>query len=309
MSYAILQISAAAYDDIRGRLVALDERTKADPSYAGEYISAPGILGRPERLVFGPVAFERLPEEPVSDLADALIETECRDAADLVDMAHVGKALLDAIADVTSHGRLKGWAPADSPVEIVTDLVNMLDEATTKPVTHVDDMNDAVLVGMALEDDARALHQALYDDGLVPFGDPTDLYSVEVSGNIVNLVALARVLRRRYLTAEKEAVLLAAARWKALLAAATSALGSAGLEWGVLPGTKQVSGTATPRAADKGYMHAGINFHTQASPGHLEGNQPKLAAAILTCIADQVIAQGGEAWAMKDGVRVDPEAE
>lgn len=63
MTYAILQISAAAYADIRGRLVALDEKLKPEPTYASEYIRH-AVFDTPEHLVFGPVAFEALPMEP-----------------------------------------------------------------------------------------------------------------------------------------------------------------------------------------------------------------------------------------------------
>lgn len=73
MTYAILQIAAGAYRDIRDRLTALDAATGARPSYASEYISEPGILGRPERLVFGPIAFEALPEPDQAVEGDAAI--------------------------------------------------------------------------------------------------------------------------------------------------------------------------------------------------------------------------------------------
>lgn len=81
---AILQISAAAYGDIRNRLTALDARLNPMPSYADEYIS-PRSPYDPERLVFGPVAFEALPAK-VEDFTDAqreqiatILETVARD--------------------------------------------------------------------------------------------------------------------------------------------------------------------------------------------------------------------------------------
>jgi hypothetical protein len=61
------------------------------------------------------------------ELKELLEMTGCRDAADLQDMANVGKSLLDAIAMVTGEGcRYAGWTPADDPAEIVIDLLNDL---------------------------------------------------------------------------------------------------------------------------------------------------------------------------------------
>jgi hypothetical protein len=45
------------------------------------------------------------------------------------DMAAVGRALMEAIHDNREHPALAGWMPMDSPVEIVVDLLNELDEA------------------------------------------------------------------------------------------------------------------------------------------------------------------------------------
>lgn len=67
-----------------------------------------------------------------ADLAEALTMTGCRDVADLIDMANVGRSMMDRMVEVTSDGPLKGWAPADDPAEIVTDLRNALDDATTE---------------------------------------------------------------------------------------------------------------------------------------------------------------------------------
>lgn len=63
-----------------------------------------------------------------SKLNDLLEMTGCRDEADLQDMANVGKALMERVADVVEHGPLKGWSPADCPTELVTDLANELVE-------------------------------------------------------------------------------------------------------------------------------------------------------------------------------------
>ncbi len=66
MTYAILQISAAAYADIRARIVAIDERLRI-AEYVPQYIR-PAAPGRhPEHLVFGPVGFEALPPERPQD--------------------------------------------------------------------------------------------------------------------------------------------------------------------------------------------------------------------------------------------------
>lgn len=292
MSHAILQISAAAYADIRDRLTALDEKLNPDPSYASEYIRPAGVLGRPERLIFGPVAFEALPAE-VDPLKDLLEMTGCSDAADLEDMAKVGKSLLDAIATNSKSGPLKGWAPADDPAEVVVDLLNMLEDQ--KPVRHVDDMNDAVLVGMALEDDAAALRAYLEEEAVTFLGADLERFpNHQGIDGVIDLVALARILRRRYLTAEKEATLLAAARWKALMGAAPRLIGAAGVEFD--EGIK---------AKPDGYIHAGVEFWTKAGIPWIERGREGTAAAVLTLIADQIIAMGGEAWAYENGERVE----
>lgn len=64
-----------------------------------------------------------------ADLSEALTMTGCRDVADLIDMANVGRSMMDRMAEATAEGPLKGWAPADDPAEIVTDLKNALDDA------------------------------------------------------------------------------------------------------------------------------------------------------------------------------------
>jgi hypothetical protein len=65
-------------------------------------------------------------------LSEALTMTGCRDAAGLIDMANVGRSMMDRMAEVTADGPFKGWAPADDPAEIVTDLWGALDDATTE---------------------------------------------------------------------------------------------------------------------------------------------------------------------------------
>lgn len=62
-------------------------------------------------------------------LADALAMTGSKDFDDLVDMANVGRSLMERLGyHVTLEGPLKNWAPADDPAEVVGDLVNMIDE-------------------------------------------------------------------------------------------------------------------------------------------------------------------------------------
>lgn len=78
---------------------------------------------------------------------------------------------------------------------------------------------------------------------------------------------------------------LAAARWRALLAADLSMMGTAGLD-------HHDDGSVTQKDND-GYIHAGLNFWTQGANRHVEPG-PTRVRAILTAIADQVIAQGGE---------------
>lgn len=72
-------------------------------------------------------------EEPApGDALKVLLEeTGLPNGVELADMARIGKSLMDTIAIVTKDGPLKGWAPAEDPAEIVTDLMNMLHDATT----------------------------------------------------------------------------------------------------------------------------------------------------------------------------------
>lgn len=83
--------------------------------------------------------------DPVAKL---LAETSCKTAGDLVDMANVGSSLMDTITACTKSGPLEGWSPAEDPAEIVSDLLNMLDEAKLQSpsLTH--------------EDVARVAHEA-----------------------------------------------------------------------------------------------------------------------------------------------------
>ncbi|TCS14575.1 hypothetical protein [Caulobacter sp. BK020] len=64
------------------------------------------------------------------DFAEALTMTGCSDLADLIDMANVGKGLMERIDLLTrQQGQFEGWTPADDPCEIVFDLVNALEDA------------------------------------------------------------------------------------------------------------------------------------------------------------------------------------
>lgn len=64
------------------------------------------------------------------DLDELLTESGCETAQELIDMAKVGRKLMDAIA--VHHGQegpLKDWTPAGDPAEVVGDLVEMVNEA------------------------------------------------------------------------------------------------------------------------------------------------------------------------------------
>lgn len=60
-------------------------------------------------------------------------------AAEIEDMANVGRALMEAIEkDYSGHPFMQRWHPADCPTEIVGDLLNALDEARPAPVEAVE---------------------------------------------------------------------------------------------------------------------------------------------------------------------------
>lgn len=75
-------------------------------------------------------------EPPPRNLLDeAVADAGAADPKDLVDMAIVGKSLMESI---TAHGGvwpLNWWAPAESPAEIVGDLVVMLQET---PIAEIE---------------------------------------------------------------------------------------------------------------------------------------------------------------------------
>lgn len=67
---------------------------------------------------------------PAGSLPHALVMTGCKNEEDLVDMANVGKMLLETINTyVAKPSLLENWSPADSPTEIVGDLYNRLEES------------------------------------------------------------------------------------------------------------------------------------------------------------------------------------
>ncbi|WP_433910406.1 hypothetical protein [Sphingomonas yabuuchiae] len=71
--------------------------------------------------------------------------------AEVRDMANVGRALMTAIADNAGCPPLKGWHPANCPSEIVSDLLNMLDDAqATNPLAV-----DAVPAGEVMKQQAH----------------------------------------------------------------------------------------------------------------------------------------------------------
>jgi hypothetical protein len=71
-------------------------------------------------------------------LAGWLEMTGCRDAADLQDMAAIGRSVMERTVSVIEHGPLKGWAPADDPAEIVCDLANAVVDAEALAQSHKD---------------------------------------------------------------------------------------------------------------------------------------------------------------------------
>ena len=63
-------------------------------------------------------------------LKNALEMTGCENEEDLIDMANVGRSLMNAIDVYTKEpSLLEGWSPADDPAEIVGDLYNRLEES------------------------------------------------------------------------------------------------------------------------------------------------------------------------------------
>lgn len=64
---------------------------------------------------------------PRNLLDEAVADAGAADPKDLVDMAIVGKSLMQEIEACTKSGPLKGWSPAEDPVEIVSDLLQMVD--------------------------------------------------------------------------------------------------------------------------------------------------------------------------------------
>lgn len=68
-------------------------------------------------------------EEAEGRMTEALTMTGSKDLADLIDMANIGRSMMERMAQVTESGPMRGWSPADDPAEIVTDLANRLDDA------------------------------------------------------------------------------------------------------------------------------------------------------------------------------------
>lgn len=59
MTYSILQISRAAYNEVRARIVAIDAACGGRGDYTREFIRPPG-QGKPELLVMGQLALQAL---------------------------------------------------------------------------------------------------------------------------------------------------------------------------------------------------------------------------------------------------------
>lgn len=80
----------------------------------------------------------------MTDLKNALEMTGCRDAEDLIDMANVGRSLMNAIDTYTAPVSLiEGWSPADDPAEIVGDLYNLFEESVNCHKADLDRLRTA----------------------------------------------------------------------------------------------------------------------------------------------------------------------
>lgn len=112
---------------------------------------------------------------PSSDLADILatIQNAADDwqkqgyptaLAEVRDMANVGRALMTAIADNAGSPPLKGWHPADCPSEIVSDLLNMLDDAIRAAPPAMD--REAVKETLFLLDRLEEFEREITDDAV-----------------------------------------------------------------------------------------------------------------------------------------------
>jgi hypothetical protein len=98
-------------------------------------MNAPGTPGQVNPDDFDPVkvreALEGLEIYPADNWQE---QGYTSPAAEVADMANVGRALIERIGTETKSGPLEGWMPADCPTEIVTDLLNRLEDATPTPV-------------------------------------------------------------------------------------------------------------------------------------------------------------------------------
>lgn len=121
-------------------------------------------------LPFVVLSPEQMEQIPSSDLEDLLLTID--DAppswkaqgyptalAEVRDMAAVGRALIEAIAEATKPGaQLAGWAPADSPVEIVADLLNRLHDVSQAGRAVIDNAATTYRAGngrdVGIEDDS-----------------------------------------------------------------------------------------------------------------------------------------------------------
>lgn len=91
-------------------------------------------------------------------------DAECEEAED---MAAVGRSLMDRIESFAYEGGpLDGWAPAEDPAEIVTDLLNMLDEARTE-IAFTTDLAGIIAMRDVLAERKRQIaagYDAAHDD-------------------------------------------------------------------------------------------------------------------------------------------------
>lgn len=121
---------------------AAPEKAAADDGPAAAPVSPPDIgggvggqapdiaadLGGEDRVGDGDIAAALKAAETIA--APELVSALGYDSIqELASYAQIGRSLMDVVAVVTAPGQvLEGWAPAEDPAEIVTDLLDMLEE-------------------------------------------------------------------------------------------------------------------------------------------------------------------------------------
>lgn len=136
-------------------------------SYGIDALSATDVSAM-MRIAGRSIEWHRLssPAIPSADLADVIRTIDAAPPSwhgrgyptalsEVRDMASVGRELIETITEATKPGaQLAGWAPADSPAEIVSDLLNDLHEARSSPVltsltTLIETLGDFIRSGCA----------------------------------------------------------------------------------------------------------------------------------------------------------------